>query len=284
MNQKIQRVVTAVVLVPLAIGLTYLSGWFFLCTVILLSSMAIVEMSKMARKTAKSPQVVPLLVANLAIQTMAYYRSWYLVLGTVFLFLVILYLVEIFRGNPDGSMSRIGGNLYILGIGMLFVFFMLIETCSPDPMGTKASGWRFMTTLLAGIWSFDTFSYFGGTFFGRHKMAPKISPGKSWEGFVAGLVFGVGVFVIVGWLLLRNAHPWFGWIKLTASGICIVLLGTIGDLGESLLKRDSRMKDSGNILAGHGGVLDRLDSLLVAAPGFFFILAYFFLSSGKVFL
>jgi len=85
-------------------------------------------------------------------------------------------------------------------------------------------------------------------------------------------------------LLLRNAHPWFGWLKLTASGICIVLLGTIGDLGESLLKRDSRMKDSGSILAGHGGVLDRLDSLLVAAPGFFFILAYFFLSSGKVFL
>ncbi|HOR46799.1 MAG TPA: phosphatidate cytidylyltransferase, partial [Caldisericia bacterium] len=96
MNQKIQRVVTAVVLVPLAIGLTYLSGWFFLCAVILLSSMAIVEMSKMARKTAKSPQIVPLLVVNLAIQIMAYYRSWYLVLGTVFLFLVFLYLVEIF--------------------------------------------------------------------------------------------------------------------------------------------------------------------------------------------
>ena len=72
MNQKIQRVVTAVVLVPLAIGLTYLSGWFFLCAVILLSSMAIIEMSKMARKTAKSPQIVPLLVVNLAIQIMAY--------------------------------------------------------------------------------------------------------------------------------------------------------------------------------------------------------------------
>jgi phosphatidate cytidylyltransferase len=114
----------------------------------------------------------------------------------------------------------------------------------------------------------DVGGYAVGVLFGRHPMAPSVSPKKSWEGFAGSLAAGLGVGVAaVVWLL--DGAWWVG----AAVGVAAVVTATVGDLGESLLKRDLGIKDMGSLLPGHGGVMDRLDSLLPTAPVVYLLLA-----------
>ncbi|MGP9694452.1 phosphatidate cytidylyltransferase [Brachybacterium sp. AOP25-B2-12] len=113
----------------------------------------------------------------------------------------------------------------------------------------------------------DIGGYIAGVLFGAHPMAPRISPKKSWEGFFGSMLFGTGSAVAI--ITLWIDHPW--WIGLVI-GPVLVLLSTCGDLAESLLKRDLGIKDMGTLLPGHGGVLDRIDSMLLAAPATFILL------------
>lgn len=113
----------------------------------------------------------------------------------------------------------------------------------------------------------DTGGYIAGVLFGAHPMAPSISPKKSWEGFVGSLVMGTAAAVVI--LAFGLSAPW--WIGLVL-GPVLVVISTCGDLAESLLKRDLGIKDMGSLLPGHGGVLDRLDSILLSAPATFLLL------------
>ena len=112
----------------------------------------------------------------------------------------------------------------------------------------------------------DTFAYIGGRLAGRHKLAPAISPGKTWEGLVCGIAGGV----LTTWLVL-NDEPIeiVGWESFVLGGV-IVVAAVCGDLFESMVKRDLGVKDSGRVLIGHGGVLDRVDSIVFAAPAAYF--------------
>lgn len=113
----------------------------------------------------------------------------------------------------------------------------------------------------------DIGGYIAGVLFGSHPMAPSISPKKSWEGFIGSLLMGVGVALAITMLLLDESW-WVGVVV----GVVLVIVSTCGDLAESLLKRDLGIKDMGDLLPGHGGVLDRIDSILLAAPTTFIIL------------
>lgn len=114
--------------------------------------------------------------------------------------------------------------------------------------------------LFILIWSSDSFAYFTGRMFGKHKMAPKISPKKTWEGFAGGVFFTL----ILGYFIEQKFPDLRGnWIVV---GLLVSIFAPIGDLVESQLKRTFGVKDSGNIIPGHGGVLDRLDSFIIAAP------------------
>jgi phosphatidate cytidylyltransferase len=145
------------------------------------------------------------------------------------------------------------------GLGHL----ILLRELEPD--GTDV-----ILAVLFIVFATDTFAYVGGRLAGRHRMSPVISPGKTWEGFVTGAVFGVATSFIV---LYDTAYD--GWPSLVFGGI-VVLAAVVGDLFESLVKRDLGAKDTGRVLLGHGGVLDRIDSLLFAAPaGFYALLALF---------
>lgn len=125
-----------------------------------------------------------------------------------------------------------------------------------------------LVCALAMIWINDTGAYIVGSLFGRHKMFPSLSPKKSWEGFLGGLAFNIGFAFIVFYCFNLRSFTLFsnveGWIYL---GICISVLATLGDLFESMLKRSLSIKDFGNIIPGHGGILDRIDSLLFVVPG-----------------
>lgn len=120
-------------------------------------------------------------------------------------------------------------------------------------------------TVLLTVWASETGAYFGGLVFGRHKLAPSISPGKTWEGFVAGSALAI----FTAWIALYETGFVDGWRSLVL-GAVIAVVSALGDLFESAVKRDMNVKDAGRLLAGHGGVLDRLDALL-----FSFVAAYY---------
>jgi phosphatidate cytidylyltransferase len=120
--------------------------------------------------------------------------------------------------------------------------------------------------VLFSVFAADTVAYVVGRIAGRHRMTPVVSPGKTWEGFIAGAIAGV----VVAFFLLYPTD-FTGWRSFVVGG-ALVLAAAVGDLFESLVKRDLGAKDTGRILLGHGGVLDRIDSLLFAAPAAFYVL------------
>jgi len=158
---------------------------------------------------------------------------------------------------------------------VLYFFFLIFYIPIPLGLLVIAEESILRTTyivlfMFATIWSYDTFAYFVGTRFGKHKLCPKISPKKSWEGLIGGTIITIALYFV--FILISNFTPiWKGFIA-----VCLIIIfATLGDLFESLLKRAAGIKDSGTLFPGHGGVLDRLDSVLFATP-IFIIFWYFY--------
>ena len=144
--------------------------------------------------------------------------------------------------------------LAMVYVGVLFFFVARLKR-QPD-------GARWIILLLSVVWAGDTGAYFAGRAFGCHKLHPKVSPKKTWEGALGGLLASlVAGALAAGWYL-----PAFPWIGLLVAVLPAAVLGQAGDLCESVLKRACGVKDSGRILPGHGGILDRVDALIFAAP------------------
>lgn len=192
-------------------------------------------MKTLARRT-------PTAVVYAAVVLLAAVAPWpaFLVLLLIFFVLALLELARLAAWRPA---HILGGAAYLAvglaGLGALW-----------------AGAPRWLVAAILGTWSADTVAYLVGSLIGRHKVAPRISPGKSWEGSIAGFVASAAV---VG--LLLGAGP--------AAAVVAIGLGPValaGDLFESWLKRRAQVKDSGALLPGHGGVLDRIDSLLFVGP------------------
>lgn len=173
-----------------------------------------------------------------------------LALGLLFAALGALRLVSREEITLRVGMTLMGGFYIAFPIGVLVLTREL-------PEGAGA-----IVNLLVGVWMFDTFSYFGGKLWGSRPIAPLTSPNKTWEGFITGLVGGTLGVVVAGLYM-----DWINWWQSIVVGVVICLSAYIGDLFESMVKRDAGVKDSGRILLGHGGVLDRFDSLLFASLG-----------------
>ncbi len=135
--------------------------------------------------------------------------------------------------------------------------------------------WFFI--VLGSVWIADSFAYFIGVRFGKHRLSPRLSPKKSWEGYWGGVVFGTLGAVALTVVLGRLGGPTLSWWKGAALGAALSILTTLGDLGESMLKRQAGVKDSGNLIPGHGGVLDRIDSWLWGGALGYFLIIWFLL-------
>ena len=147
-------------------------------------------------------------------------------------------------------------------------YLVLIRDMKIDNMEI---GVELIFLFIAIIWSGDTGAYATGRLLGRHKLIPAISPGKTIEGAMGGLFFGILGGIAIKYVFLPKVIALHHIIIL---GILLGIIGQIGDLGESLLKRNANMKDSGNLIPGHGGVLDRCDSMILTAPVFYYYLKY----------
>jgi phosphatidate cytidylyltransferase len=177
----------------------------------------------------------------------------YLVLALdIFVLFVVFTFQEIDSDNPTIRMP-----VMLFGIGYVAFLLSHLLLLRAEPRGLV---WVFF--LMATVWAGDTFAYFTGTLIGRHKLYEKISPKKTFEGLFGGIAGSIVVALLFRRFLLRD-------LPLTHTvllGMVILILGQIGDFGESMIKRSVNVKDSSQLIPGHGGLLDRLDSFLFSAP------------------
>ena len=164
-------------------------------------------------------------------------------------------------------------------IGSTLLGFFYIGLFSSSIVGIRefysnslhyTNGGLLIISIFITLWITDSAAYFIGTAFGKHKLFPRVSPNKSWEGAIAGFVFAIITMVVLNEVLLN----FISFNDALVMGVIIGLFGQIGDLIESLLKRDAGVKDSSNLIPGHGGVLDRFDSLIFSSPIIFLYITY----------
>jgi phosphatidate cytidylyltransferase len=178
---------------------------------------------------------------------------------------------------------RMIAQLYITGTNPIrsVALSMMSQLYITMPIAAMAvmanfSKW-FLLSMFVLVWVNDTFAYLTGSMLGRHKLWERISPKKSWEGFIGGAVFCIAAAALIGYYAPTNMIP-FDAREMAGAGLIVALAGTLGDLFESLIKRTIGVKDSGSLIPGHGGILDRIDSILFVIPStlfYMFLLMYY---------
>ena len=178
---------------------------------------------------------------------------------------IIIYFISLLFQTRKNTLLLAGGTLF----SIIYIFIPLSLVIPIGCFENKIYNYKILFGLLILIWSSDSWAFVCGKLFGRHKLFEKISPNKTWEGFIGSII----LTTITGYVISDNG---FGlsqteWMIL---GTITAISATLGDLFQSMLKRESNIKDSGNILPGHGGILDRFDSILICFPVFYLYLYY----------
>lgn len=270
MSNRITRILVAVLAIPLILGLSYWGKIPFLVFALVIGLVSFYEFSAMAKiKNIFVCNLVGFLSVALIILN-AYFH--FFELEIFFLSAIpVLLLIELFR-NKHSAISNISATL--LGIFYTGFFTATLIGIREYYVGNSldySNGGFIIISILITLWMTDSAAYFIGSAFGKHKLFPRVSPNKSWEGAIAGFLFAIITLVVLKFVLL----DFLGWIDIIAFGIIIGIFGQIGDLIESLVKRDAGVKDSSNIIPGHGGIFDRFDSLLFSAPIIYLYLLLF---------
>ena len=260
-----KRLVTAGVLAPLLIGaIVYAEIWPLATLLAMFLAAAAWEWTALAGLTGRLMRIsyaAGLLLAALWLDHVATtdtLRSLIALLAVGVWAGATLLLASVERGWVPGKWP-VAANLLIGGL-ILLPFWLAV-------LWLKALDYRLLLGLAALIWLADSLAYFAGRRWGRHRLAPRVSPGKTWEGVLAGLAAALPVAAVLASSCWDGSPSSIG--LLTLLGIATIGISVVGDLFESFFKRQAGVKDSGRLLPGHGGVLDRLDSLTAAAPMFY---------------
>lgn len=253
-----QRVATAVVGGALFVAFLWLGGlwWAGLWTV--LAAIGAFEYTRILRQADYRLPGPALMAAAAALTFLGH--VWAGGLPTAVFVAVWQGLVLLFFGLPLVSAAYDFRSSAAAQIGLIYTGWLPAAIVALSSVGRGGLLGFWLT-----IWLTDIGAYFGGRLFGRHKLIVRVSPGKTWEGAVTGTVLAVaGIWLLSPWLASLHGFPG-GWAA-AAFALAVSVVGQIGDLVESVLKRHGGVKDSGRLLPGHGGVLDRFDSALFAAP------------------
>ena len=260
-----QRVLSAIVLLPIVLGLTYLGGWAFFTLIFVVTLLAGYEFYALLTTQGNHPAPVLGLALMAGLVIAAAQPDWHLGRPVLVAGVVISLIWQIARSPLRRSLGdwavTIAGAVYIAGL----MGFMLSVRYLPH-------GFGWMMVIFLGTWASDSAAYMSGVYLagrylGRHAFAPTVSPNKTWEGSVAGWLACTIVTTALATFLGAPLLPSI------ALGIATGILGTMGDLAVSVIKRQVGAKDSGNLIPGHGGMLDRVDSLLfVSVIVYYFVL------------
>jgi phosphatidate cytidylyltransferase len=260
----VSRILVAAVLLPLVIGLVYLGGWWLFALAIVGGLLALHELYVMAR------ELRPLVLGGYLgfVTTLLGLQlggiDW--MLGGLLATFVLAFVVYGLGGVRQSATTSFG--ITILGVAWVGAGIGCLLLVRDIP---EFGFWAVMAVLFT-VFAADTGAFFVGRTLGRHRMAPAISPNKSWEGFVGGVVAAIGMAFVI---LYKDRDEFLTIPESLVLGLVIALAAVLGDLFESAVKRDLDVKDSGRVLGGHGGMLDRLDSLLWAGPAAYFAILAF---------
>ncbi|MHB1191336.1 MAG: phosphatidate cytidylyltransferase, partial [Armatimonadota bacterium] len=274
----ILRFMSGIIGIPLLILLVFVKeGTPFVLGIGVISIIGVQEFYRGVRKTGADPQDWVGLASALLFLFAALDRfdaRGVSMQGVLTLFVIVTLLIELLRSHRS-PLKNLGSTfLGAVYVGYLFSYLVAIRSIhhNPDsfhlpgiPWSIPVGGW-FVLFVAFAAWAADTGAYLVGHKWGAHKLAPILSPGKSWEGLFAGIASCVLVTILMARPVgIPIAHA-------IALGFAIGIAGLVGDLAESSMKRDIGIKDFGSILPGHGGILDRFDGLLFAAPMFYYYL------------
>lgn len=284
MSELLKRVLVAVVGIPLAMLLIYAGGYYFSLAVIIIAILGVGEYIEIAKRKSNKVQAIStygITIAVLlifALNTKPELIAFYLLLTLILAFLIV-YSVQIFKGI-EGAIFSVSASLNIpIYLGFGFSSLIIIRNFNHfllywrDVFGQNSFLYSsqfadneiwglFLFFIFLTIWTCDSAAYFFGKSFGKRRLHPVVSPKKSWEGAIAGLLSSVIIFSLLNYFFIEEIPLYISLI----AGLLIGTIGQIGDLAESQLKRDAGVKDSSNLLPGHGGILDRFDSVLFVFP------------------
>jgi len=258
----LSRIVVAVAAVPVVLGILYLGGWWVFGLAALAGAIALHEFWVLA-KPLRALAPAGYVGAALALVGAEVGGVEWMVGGFMTTFALAFLLKGISETRQAATVAVSGTVMGAAWVGLGLGFLLLLRELPEH--GRLAA-----FTVLIAVWAGDTFAYAGGRLIGRHKLAPTTSPGKTWEGFMVGAV--ATVFVAFVAFYKQDVLSITGSIVL---GVAIAVAAPVGDLFESLLKRDMQVKDTGRLLGGHGGLLDRIDALLFAAPAAYYVMLSF---------
>jgi len=254
----VQRIITALIAIPVVLAIVWLGGWWAFAAASIVVILGIYELHRMMLHEGYHPLIFISLLLSVIFLVAAMLPQLRLLLlelglGTA---LLVSFPLLFFRKKLEGAVVDWSLTLAMaIYLGWPLSLFPLLRGFQ---VGISPGFWWVLTVLL-GVWGFDSGAFFTGHFAGRHKLAPDISPAKTWEGVIGGMILSItAALLFTTWPL---GVPWYLAIVL---GILIGSAATLGDLAESLIKRQTHVKDSGQIIPGHGGILDRIDSLLFA--------------------
>jgi phosphatidate cytidylyltransferase len=259
MSPLASRVAVAAIGLPLVLAALWAGGWWLFALVLPAALVALHEFFGMTKPLRPIPLAGYAGVAGLLVAVQHGDLLW--AIAALLATLALAFLLKGLAATQGSSTVSVGVTL----LGTAWIGFGL--GCVLLLRDTPEFGFVVSLAVLLAIFADDTAAYFGGRALGRHKLAPVISPGKTWEGFVFGTLAAVLV-VFVALYEDRDAFLTIGESLLL--GAVVAVAAPLGDLFESMLKRDMGVKDSGRLLAGHGGVLDRIDAILFAFPAAYF--------------
>jgi phosphatidate cytidylyltransferase len=258
------RVLSAAVLIPLVAGATYAGGWVLAAAAFVVSVRAAYEVFELKKKAGYRPSLAATTLVIAAFRILARFPELHLtglVLTLSIIGTLIWHLLCPPQGYPTQSWALTLG--IALWLGWLIGHMVLLRDLSP------AFGWgvgtRWLTVMFLVTWINDTAAYLVGKAIGRHPSAPYLSPQKTWEGTIGGWFGGVAATMLLGaWLV---DLPWLHGLAL---GALVATVAPFGDLAKSMVKRQNQVKDFSSLIPGHGGMFDRVDSLLFVAPAIYY--------------
>ena len=285
-----QRVLVAVIGIPIVIYIVMAKPFGLLGLVAIAALLAVHEFYNLAKAKGFVPQIgIGMAITAAIVLSFAQFRMRVHVETTDIITLIMIagflatLTADLFKGYPNPFVQvcvTIAGAVYlgfgagaVFGVHEYFYLHAAAARINMLPAATSSEAGYFTIVLLASIWICDSAAYFVGRAFGKHKIAVKVSPNKSWEGGIAGLIAAIAT-----WVAAVSTIEALAPVQMSTAivmGLIAGVLGQVGDFAESMLKRDVGVKDSSTLIPGHGGVLDRLDSILFVFPAAFLYLHLF---------
>lgn len=270
LNNTLTRTIVALIGIPFIIAACYFGKELFLIFVLAIGIISFHEFSKMVLNK-KSHVNIPAGITSVAVIILNSYYGFIEFEILILIIVPLLLFMELFR-NKESAILNLGSALLgIFYIGLFASSILKIREFFGFSNQLYIQGGLLIISVLISIWACDSGAFFIGSAVGKHKLFPRVSPKKSWEGAIAGFLFSV-----LAMIALRSIFLDFLSLRdVIIIGLISGIFGQIGDLIESLIKRDASVKDSSSLIPGHGGIFDRFDSLLFTAPLVYIYLRFF---------